>query len=197
VKAYAGGRKGSYTEKDHYGWNNMQIQSSKVDKLTITGAERLDPIHVFLEDIEPSKGRVTIACYGQAWSAYWGGMAGRTVAEFIGDMATPYLAKYFTDVETSVFDSEALEEAAKAGVEEKFGMGRLSGDEREELLAEIEHLPQPMAEEDMWEHSQLFERILGEDWHRNLPTKVNSDFNYLCRIVNAMKDALSLRTATA
>jgi hypothetical protein len=175
----------------------MQIQSSKVDKLTITEAERLDPIHVFLEDIEPSKGRVTISCFGSAWSAYWDGMAGRTVAEFLGDMATPYLAKYLTAVETSVLDSEALEDAAKAEVEEKFGMGRFSQGERQELLDELERLSQPMTEEEMWEHSQLFEQILGEDWYRNLPTKVNPDFDYVCRIVNAVKQALTIQTVSA
>lgn len=39
----------------------------------------LDTITVFWRNWEPGKGEVTIYCYGSAWTAYFGAMAGNTI----------------------------------------------------------------------------------------------------------------------
>ena len=69
----------------------MQITTSTVTRLEITGANRLDPIRVYLEDYEPGKGRITISCYDAAWVGYWGAMGGRTIKEFFLSCGSDYL----------------------------------------------------------------------------------------------------------
>ena len=51
----------------------MSVTVEKIDVLSfvITGAERLDPVRVMIENYEPGKGRITITCYGKAWTAAW------------------------------------------------------------------------------------------------------------------------------
>lgn len=43
----------------------MSVTVEKIDVLSfvITGAERLDPVRVMIENYEPGKGRITITCY--------------------------------------------------------------------------------------------------------------------------------------
>lgn len=57
--------------------------------LTITDAPMppglgvLDHIHVVTADDAPGAGRLTITCYGRAWTCYWGAMGNNSVAEFV------------------------------------------------------------------------------------------------------------------
>ena len=68
----------------------LKVERSTVTKLVITGAPRLDPITVFLEDFgrrdcptesDPSyqtaQGKITVNCWDNSWNAYWGGMGPR------------------------------------------------------------------------------------------------------------------------
>lgn len=51
----------------------MSITVEKINVLSfiITGAERLDPVRVMIENYEPGKGRITITCFGKAWTGAW------------------------------------------------------------------------------------------------------------------------------
>lgn len=62
-----------------------------VECLEITEVTRLDTIHAFWVDVAPSAGYVTVICYGQAWTAYFGGMGGKTIKEFFASCDTGYL----------------------------------------------------------------------------------------------------------
>ena len=57
----------------------------------IPEANGLDRIHVFWMDVAPRKGYVTIICYGQAWTAYFGGMGDLTIREFFARCDTGYM----------------------------------------------------------------------------------------------------------
>jgi hypothetical protein len=62
-----------------------------VTVLRIDRSERLDPITVFLEDMGNGRGRMTVCCYAEAWTAYWGAM-GTTLREFIASADAEYVA---------------------------------------------------------------------------------------------------------
>ena len=74
----------------------MQITSSTVQQLLITGAAGLDPIRVLIEDLEPGKGLLTVCCFHDAWAmaftGYWGAMSGRTLKQFLVDCDPDYIA---------------------------------------------------------------------------------------------------------
>lgn len=57
----------------------MKVTETKVQSIVITEVERLDPIRVMAENYEPGRGRITITCYGKAWTSFWPAMG-----------ATPY-----------------------------------------------------------------------------------------------------------
>lgn len=69
----------------------MTITPIAVEAQRIEGADGLDPIHVFWVNVEPGNGYVTIICYGAAWTAYFGGMSGKTIQEFFSEVGVDYL----------------------------------------------------------------------------------------------------------
>lgn len=69
----------------------MNVATIKVDAFTITDVKGLDPVTVFLRDIEPGKGQIIIECYCDAWAAYWGAMGKETVAEFVASATIDYV----------------------------------------------------------------------------------------------------------
>ena len=57
----------------------------------VQDSDRLDPIQVFLQDIGPGTGRIVVECYGQAWSAYFGGAGDKGIHEFLKHVDSHYL----------------------------------------------------------------------------------------------------------
>jgi hypothetical protein len=67
--------------------HNVKVDASRIE------CPELDPIIVITEDIRPSVGKLYVECFGLAWSAFWDGMNGKTVAEFVADCSGPdYIA---------------------------------------------------------------------------------------------------------
>ncbi|MCK2357569.1 hypothetical protein MZD93_25505, partial [Escherichia coli] len=86
----------------------MSVTVEKIDVLSfvITGAERLDPVRVMIENYEPGKGRITITCYGKAWTAAWFAMGGDDVQTFIKRVSNEYLIGYFDPQLRSTVDDD-------------------------------------------------------------------------------------------
>lgn len=62
----------------------MQVKRTTVEKIRIEDineTHRLEPVEVIVENFEPGTGKITISCYGQVWTGFWGSMGG-TVEEF-------------------------------------------------------------------------------------------------------------------
>lgn len=72
----------------------MEIKKNpaKVDSIRIEGAPALDPVTVFFEDFEPHTGRVTVVCYGESWTAFFGSMHDETIRDFVKCAPVSYLA---------------------------------------------------------------------------------------------------------
>jgi len=91
----------------------LKVERSTVTKLFITGAPSLDPITVFLEDLAPCKGKITVSCWGKSWTAYWGGMWDG-LGQFFCEMNDGYVIGYFDQgLRSRQFSSEALADNAK------------------------------------------------------------------------------------
>lgn len=60
--------------------------------IQISGIPGLDTVTVFLQDFEFGQGRLTVECYGKAWSSYWNAMEG-PLAEFVARCNEHYLVQ--------------------------------------------------------------------------------------------------------
>jgi|SRR6185369_9715375 len=69
----------------------MIVTPVNTSTILITEVAGLDPIHAFWINLEPGQGYVTLICYGCAWTAYFGGMEGRTIEQFFSEADTDYL----------------------------------------------------------------------------------------------------------
>jgi hypothetical protein len=70
--------------------STARIEYPDVVALRITSGT-LDPIDVYVRDIKPGVGSVTIACWADAWFAYWGGIGDRSMAQFFVETDVDYL----------------------------------------------------------------------------------------------------------
>jgi len=59
--------------------------------IEVPSSDRLDSVTVYFTDYELGKGMVTLVCYGNAWSSYFGAMGGDTIREFFEKAGTGYL----------------------------------------------------------------------------------------------------------
>jgi len=174
----------------------LQVERLTVTKLVITGAPSLDLITVFLEDLAPCKGKITVSCWGKSWTAYWGGMwQGLNIGQFFCELNTSYIIGYFDQaMSPRQFSGEALANKVQVSVLKDRRRGELGQDEARVLFTEAEDLREsPSIEHLHGAHSELMHRIFGDEWWHltNDATEPNPDYAYLERIIQAVQQALS------
>ncbi len=74
----------------------MEITQHTLSKLRVVGADRLDPIDVYFDDMGKGEAHVTIICYGSSWTTYFGSM-GKSAREFIKGCNASYLLNRFSN----------------------------------------------------------------------------------------------------
>lgn len=194
----------------------LKVERSTVTKLVITGAPRLDPITVFLEDFgrrdcptesdpkyQTAQGKITINCWDNSWNAYWGGMGPRTVAEFVADCDWHYILNCLDrGISPTVFSGNALHALAKKCIVQRrrqqtgrheWELGELSKGEARELWRDIDELRGIESANECWHQSRLLTELFGDEWHYPLDGKAveeNHKFTYLRRVVEAVQAAL-------
>jgi len=148
----------------------MKVEASKVTKIKITGVNRLDPVHVFLEDIEKGKGRITITCYSKAWSSYWGGIGDKSISEFFCSCNDNYLTENLApDLDSTIYDID-------------------------KIRLDAENKNMDCYRDDPWNDFEFMVKMYGNDqynWDDSLPKTTNHKYYYLCRIIKAVKDGLN------
>jgi hypothetical protein len=171
----------------------MNIEESQVTKLLLTNIKDLDAITVTLEDLGPRQGKINIDCYGQAWSAYWGGMGSRNIREFFCSCDEHYLAKNLSDIRGEVPDFEGIPKAARAQIVDLRKEGDLTKDKARELYEDATII---VDEYTMRDNHDFMLEVFGDDWGCSIPDKPNDNYVYLCRVINAVKDALKEQAAS-
>jgi hypothetical protein len=186
----------------------MKVETSTVTKLYITGAVNLDPITVFLEDLKPNRGKITISCWGKSWTAFWGGMwggmwDGMTVGQFFRELTASYIIGYFdSQMRSRQFSGEALADKARRQVLKERRTFCYDRDEARELYDEAEDLrDSPSIDHLHGAHSELMNKLFGDEWWHlaadNDATEPNLEYVYLERIIAAVQQALAEPVATA
>lgn len=166
----------------------MKIESSLVQKLRITELDRLDPVTVILEDLAPRQGKIIIECYGQSWSAYWGGMGDRSIAEFFCSCSDDYLAGCLDrGLRGCIADYDAFEDKIKAEVLKLRRSGDLDASDARSYFDSAEYIDGELSAHS---HCEMLTIIFGDEWWYSIPDRPNPDYEYLCRIIKAVKDAI-------
>jgi len=146
----------------------MKIESSQVRKLKLYDIDRLDPVSIFLEDFTRGAGQITICCYGEAWTSYWGAMGDQSIAEFFCGCDEHYISKNLSRIDSTSYDIDAIREQAG---EQGIGCYR----------------------DDPWNDYEFMDKMYGSDmydWADGLPKKANPDYRYLCRIILMVQKGL-------
>ena len=163
----------------------MKIESSRVQKLYLTEVDKLDPITIYLEDFGPGQGKITIECWGQSWTSFWGSMGdGWGVTRFFLSCDNHYLSKNLSRISSTVnLEGDELTQALKTIICKDRREQELTKKEARDRWTELEI---SFRDED-----RLWAAIGPEFWHRT-PTTTNPDWEYLQRIINATKEGLQM-----
>lgn len=174
----------------------MKISQSQAVKLNIEDLERLDPITVFLEDLAPSKGKITIECFGKSWSAFWPGMGGLTIAEFfcnshieyIANNLAPHLEKYEPDFET--FGEEIRQKICEMRrdnwVSKALARELYDVEDWSEYVSKNPY--EPIINPCSWGKDE-FEKLDFDGF--DVPECITSEYRYLCLIIETVQRALN------
>lgn len=171
----------------------MKIETTEVLSFTITEVERLDPVRVMIENYESGKGRITITCYGKAWTGAWFAMGGDTVQEFIKRVSNQYLIGYFSPQMSSTVDddNDANTKFIKSEIIKLRRQGELTKHEAWEMWDEADGADDVKA---LCCDSRIGGALLNllgdEPWYAGWPSVPNHEYKYLERITNAVRDAL-------
>ena len=150
----------------------MNIKTTQVTKHLLTNLDRLDPISVVTENMGEGRGKITIECYGEAWSSYWGAMGDRTIEQFFCSCDEHYIAKNLSPhLDSEIYDGDAMQQLIKdSGLEYAYEQ-----------------------RDDPWNDHDLMCDMFGPDpynWYDQIPKMTNPDYAYFCRIINTVKAAL-------
>ncbi|WP_296935981.1 hypothetical protein [uncultured Marinobacter sp.] len=167
----------------------MKVELSTVQKLNLTELmgepHKLDPVSVILENFEPGKGKIIIECYGQSWSAYWGGMGAKDIATFFCRCDEHYIAGKLSSIRGGIDDYEALASKAQSEVCQMRRDQEINQQEARELFDAAGRLSNAESAHDLDDKAMI--EIFGPEWWYAIPEKPNPDYQYLCRIIRAVQ----------
>ena len=146
----------------------MNINKLQTEAYFLTDIDRLDPVTVYVTNSEAGRGKIVIECFGSAWAGYWGGMGVKTVQQFLLCSDNEYLLGCLLK-NTRETDFDEINDLA-----EKTGFSIC-------VTSDVEIA---MQESDM-------RACFGPDWMMELPQCRTVEYDYLGRILNAIKDAFS------
>lgn len=174
----------------------MSIAVEKMDVLafTVTGAERLDPVRVMIENYEPGKGRITITCFGKAWTGAWFAMGGDTVQKFMKRVSNEYLIGYFDPQLQSTVDddNDANLTFVKGEIIKLRREQEISYEEARLMWDEAEGADDVKASCCNYLVGDKLLNLLGDDpLYAGWPMVPNHEYQYLERILNAVRAGLN------
>ena len=161
----------------------MKITKINVEQFTISDIKDLDPVHVIMEDIAPSHGKILIQYCDKAWSSEWSAMSGQTIKQFFCTCDNHYLAKNLAPhMHSTVLDEDAVPMHAKNKI---LSMRKAREFEKEHARDLYNRLSRTIIQDEI-----LMGEIYGEDWWVCLPSKESSHYKVLNSVIDLVRDAL-------
>lgn len=172
----------------------MKVTQSTIQQLVITDVERLDPVRVMIENLRPGAGSITITCFGKSWTSYWGSMSDRSIQEFFVDCNDSYLINCLDRGISSVLegtDNDANIDFVKGQICRLRRDGEISSDEAREYWDEADGSENVKMLCCDYNYRSPLLSLFGDDpWYAGWPTVPNPDYEYLERIVQAVREAI-------
>ncbi|EAR9329270.1 TPA: hypothetical protein R4G38_003222 [Salmonella enterica subsp. enterica serovar Kentucky] len=171
----------------------MKVEKIDVLSFVLTDLERLDPVRVMIENYEPGKGRITITCFGKAWTGAWSAMGGDTVQEFIKRVSNDYLIGCLDSQlrKTVDDDNEANLRFVKSEILKLRREREIDSSKARDMWDEAENA------DDVKENccgfgigNELMDLFGDEPWYANWPSVPNPEYEYLERILNVVRTGL-------
>lgn len=172
----------------------VTVEKTDVLSFIISGVERLDPVRVMIENYEPGRGRITVTCSGKAWTGSWFAMGGDSVQEFIKRVSNGYLIGYFDPgMESTVDDDNDANLAfVKTEIIKLRRDSEITSDEAREMWVEAEDAEDVKVSCCDCRIGNKLPGLLGDEpWYAKWPAVPNHKYQYLDRIVNAVRVGLS------
>lgn len=173
----------------------MKVSYSTAIKLTITNNIALDNIAVYVENVTDGAGKLTITCFNQAWSYYWGSMGeGHNLYTFIPKCDNDYLVcKFLGDHPANELDMKntvkfAKEELIRRRKEKDIDpeMARDVWDTITQWVKGGKEITTNLSDEEAY----VWEKAFGQEFWNGFRTRRTSEYNYLNNIVTVVKEAL-------
>ncbi|WP_145490740.1 hypothetical protein [Yersinia rohdei] len=168
----------------------MEIEISQSMKMRLSGLERLDPIEVLVDDYEPGKGKITITCYGKAWTASWFAMSGQTISQFFRRCGNDYLIGYLSPQLEQKIDGDNDENInfVKREIIKLLRANDITKEDAREYWNEAVTSEDIKSDICQWLSGSDLAGLLGDDpYYANWPMVENPSYRYLSRIVDAVK----------
>ncbi len=167
----------------------MQVSVTHTTKIMLTQLERLDPVTIYLDNPAPSRGKITIECFGKSWSSFWPAMGGRRVEEFFVSCDDDYLAGNLSSCRSHipVTDMEELGEFLRGRIVEQRRAGELDKADARKYWDEADNIT---LTSDYCSNADLMHDVLGDSWWLDLPEKENPDYNYLVLVIQTVREGL-------
>lgn len=175
--------------------SELDVSIMTVKKLLIRGADRLDPVTVFLEDIDNGNGKITVSCFGKSWTAHWQAMGkNRTVSEFFIDSNPQYIIGYFSpSLRNRCYSPEKTELLVKKRIIELRRVGEISSLAARDFYEVSEGIKMEETIEGLYrDFDEMMTVLFGQDWWHCTEEEPNPEYQYLERIVKAVQGALRI-----
>lgn len=168
----------------------MNISESTARKIVISGVPNLDAVAVYLEDFGPGAGKITITCFSECWSSFWGSMGERhTISSFFRKASNNYIAgKLAYQTKDTVVDCEKIEADAKREILKDRRDGGTTKAQARDLWERLGWID---FEAPIEVNADFLSDVYGDEWWCRLPQKPNPQYEYLCKIIQTVKDALA------
>lgn len=172
----------------------MKVNRSQVEKIRIEDigqSHNLDPINCIIENYGEGRGKITIDCYGDVWTGFWGSMGG-TVEEFFQRASNDYLINKMSDYRSSVADPDRDPDYLKSLIVKHRGRGDIDKEEAREAFDYVEN-NRPDRNSLMYGYTpKSFEAIewLREPFYLDWPETKNPKYEYLSRIIDVVREVI-------
>jgi hypothetical protein len=173
----------------------MKITTSQVTKHLLTELEHLDPVTVICENFGSARGKIHIECFGDSWSHYWGSMGdGWTLERFFCSCDKHYLAGKLSQIDSTRIDWDGVPEALRKAILKLRRDDELTKSEAREFFDDASGIDSEFSAHN---NDDLMSSVFGEEWWHCIPDMPNPKYEYLCRIVAAVQEALRSMAAQA